>query len=62
MSEIKCPTLILNYLDDPIIPKEVIPYDEVKSNPNIILGTHPNGGHLAAFTGWKPRQVILAFI
>jgi predicted alpha/beta-fold hydrolase len=46
---IEVPTLLLSALDDPIVDKEVIPYFEVKSNPNIILATTKYGGHLGWF-------------
>jgi hypothetical protein len=42
------PLLCIQALDDPIAPKEAIPYEALKSNPNCVLVTTPCGGHL----GW----------
>lgn len=36
--------------------KELIPYDEVRKNDNIILGTHPCAGHGSYYTGLKPKS------
>ena len=58
IGNIKKPTFILSFLDDPIITNKVIPYAECRKNPNVILGTHPSGGHLGSFEGWKPKSVI----
>ena len=35
---------------------DTIPYDEIMKNKNLILATHPSGGHLAFLTGWKTKQ------
>eukprot|EP00195_Chlamydomonas_chlamydogama_P007473 CAMPEP_0202906248 /NCGR_PEP_ID=MMETSP1392-20130828/37919_1 /ASSEMBLY_ACC=CAM_ASM_000868 /TAXON_ID=225041 /ORGANISM="Chlamydomonas chlamydogama, Strain SAG 11-48b" /LENGTH=633 /DNA_ID=CAMNT_0049594653 /DNA_START=364 /DNA_END=2265 /DNA_ORIENTATION=- len=42
------PLLCIQALDDPIAPKEAIPYEALKENPNCILVCTPCGGHL----GW----------
>ena len=42
------PLLCIQALDDPIAPKEAIPYEALKANPNCVLVTTPCGGHL----GW----------
>ena len=62
LGEITIPTFLLSNLDDPLVHKSVIPYDECKANPNIILGTHPCGGHLANLSGWKPHSVFFLYI
>jgi len=36
----------------------VIPYAECLANPNIMLATHPCGGHIGFFTGLIPKQVF----
>jgi predicted alpha/beta-fold hydrolase len=47
---ITTPCLFLTALDDPISNSEVIPYYEIKSNPNAILATTKTGGHLGWFS------------
>lgn len=37
--------------DDPIVPQFLIPYDKLKSNPNIIVGLTKKGAHVEWFTG-----------
>ena len=52
--KIKIPYLILNSLDDPIVPAENIAVSECLSNPNIILALTEFGGHGAWYEGWNP--------
>ena len=66
LNDIKIPMLFINSLDDPvvryiicIVRNEVIPYDECKANPNIILGTFPSSGHIGFFSGLKPKRVLI---
>ncbi|KAG2502252.1 hypothetical protein HYH03_000738 [Edaphochlamys debaryana] len=42
------PTLCIQALDDPIAPKEAIPYSALAANPHAVLVTTLTGGHL----GW----------
>lgn len=44
--KIKVPTLIINALDDPFLPKECYPYEEVQSNEYVTLLTPQYGGHV----------------
>ena len=65
---IDIPTLFLTALDDPIAVAEVIPYFEIKANPNTILATTEKGGHLGWFVAtpgyilphkrWFPKPVM----
>jgi abhydrolase domain-containing protein 2 len=48
---IKQPLLLLNALDDPIVPEFLLPYDAARDNENIILATTKNGGHLGFIEG-----------
>jgi predicted alpha/beta-fold hydrolase len=48
---IDIPLLLISALDGPIAHKELLPFREVKSNPNVILATTKFGGHLAWFKG-----------
>eukprot|EP00268_Persea_americana_P059946 TRINITY_DN741_c1_g1_i6.p1 TRINITY_DN741_c1_g1~~TRINITY_DN741_c1_g1_i6.p1 ORF type:complete len:578 (-),score=85.27 TRINITY_DN741_c1_g1_i6:440-2173(-) len=45
------PLLCISALDDPLCTKEAIPYDECRSNKNVVLATVRHGGHLAFFEG-----------
>jgi len=38
------------------IRSESIPYEDPMANENLILATHPCGGHLSFFTGLLPKQ------
>ncbi|GAN07853.1 AB-hydrolase YheT [Mucor ambiguus] len=49
IEHVKVPLLCLNALDDPIAAAECIPYDEIKTNPNVVLATTDYGGHLGWF-------------
>ncbi|KAI9029738.1 Alpha/Beta hydrolase protein [Phycomyces nitens] len=46
---VRVPLLCINALDDPIALKACIPYDEIKINPNVVLATTENGGHIGWF-------------
>jgi len=48
LPHILIPTLILNSMDDPISPHELIPFNLPTNNENIIVVTTEKGGHL----GW----------
>lgn len=63
---IKTPTLIVNALDDPFLPKECYPYEEANQNENINLMTPKYGGHVGFIqkgkkTYWS-EDVILDFL
>ena len=45
---VSVPLLVIQAADDPIAPKEAIPVDAIRDNPNCILVVTPTGGHL----GW----------
>ena len=45
---VKIPCLVIQAEDDPIAPKQAIPFKALDDNPNCILVTTPTGGHL----GW----------
>ena len=51
LNKINIPTLYLNALDDPCISQDLIPYSEIKKNPNLLLATTKRGGHCSHFTG-----------
>jgi len=54
LENIAIPFLVLQSLDDPIIPKDVIPYRSFLDNPNMILATTHTGGHIAWMEGMDP--------
>jgi len=49
--QVAIPMLCLQALDDPIAPKEAIPYEALRENPNCVLATTPCGGHLGWVSG-----------
>eukprot|EP00798_Chlamydomonas_sp_ICE-L_P012966 gene12966-12786_t len=51
VDKVTIPLLCIQALDDPIAPKEAIPYQEIASNPNVILATTRGGGHLGWVSG-----------
>ena len=51
---IKVPFLTLQTLDDPIVPREAIPYADFAKNPNLLMATTECGGHIAWLEGWNP--------
>jgi predicted alpha/beta-fold hydrolase len=58
LHQITIPVLALSSLDDPVITKDCIPYEEFLHNENLILATTLTGGHLGWFTGFlRPRRV-----
>lgn len=44
--------MLLNSLDDPLVPEFLIPYNAPFENENIILATTKHGGHLGWASGW----------
>ncbi|KAL4433399.1 hypothetical protein ABPG77_010252 [Micractinium sp. CCAP 211/92] len=46
--DVRIPLLIIQAEDDPIAPKEAIPFEAIQANPNCLLVLTPTGGHL----GW----------
>lgn len=60
IKNVRIPLLCFNAIDDPISPSESIPYDEIKINPNVVLATTQQGGHLGWFEGvWSPTRWIV---
>ncbi|RFU26886.1 hypothetical protein B7463_g9444, partial [Scytalidium lignicola] len=59
---VKIPIFILSSLDDPIVPGEILPYEEVKQNPYAVLCTTSMGGHLGWFEingqRWHARPIV----
>lgn len=49
--KVTIPLLCIQALDDPIAPKEAIPYDACQANPNCVLVTTACGGHLGWVSG-----------
>jgi predicted alpha/beta-fold hydrolase len=46
--DVRVPLLIIQAEDDPIAPKEAIPFEAIEANPQCLLVLTPTGGHL----GW----------
>lgn len=45
---VRVPLLIIQAADDPIAPKEAVPFEAIAANPQCLLVMTPTGGHL----GW----------
>ncbi|KAJ1921333.1 hypothetical protein H4219_000649 [Mycoemilia scoparia] len=54
ISKVRVPLLCVNALDDPISPKDCIPYHDIENNPYVVLATTDYGGHLGWFTSGSP--------
>ncbi|KAK6939786.1 Serine aminopeptidase, S33 [Dillenia turbinata] len=48
---VSVPLLCISALDDPVCTREAIPWDECRTNKNVILVTTQHGGHLGYFQG-----------
>jgi predicted alpha/beta-fold hydrolase len=47
LHKIRCPVLVLQSLDDPIINGSACtPYEAIKSNPNLVFAETLTGGHI----------------
>jgi len=56
LPRVSIPTLCLNSLDDPVIPKGIIPHTTTQENPNLIFAITKRGGHvgyLKNFAFWN---------
>ena len=53
MENINVPVLCINSYDDPMTPKDVIAYDEVKINPNLFLIVTDRGSHMSFVSNEK---------
>lgn len=65
---VRVPTFIIHAEDDPIAPKEVLPFEEIKLNPYAVMCSTDMGGHLSWFEWgggrWfvKPVSTALAIL
>jgi predicted alpha/beta-fold hydrolase len=65
LNKIRIPFLTVQALDDPVLPKEAIPYSEFLMNPYLALITTKVGGHVGWTEGivrpktiaWSDRMV-----
>lgn len=57
LAGIRVPTLLMHARDDPFLPAEAIPLEEVARNANLMLSLQEAGGHVGFLAGppWKPR-------
>ncbi|KAJ2901419.1 hypothetical protein GGI21_004696 [Coemansia aciculifera] len=51
VDHISAPYLVINTMDDPVVPPRGLPLDKIKSNPNTAVAMLKHGGHLGFFTG-----------
>ncbi|CAI6094431.1 unnamed protein product [Clonostachys chloroleuca] len=58
---IRIPFLAIHALDDPVAPKEAVPWQEFKQNPNTVLLTTSMGGHISWYESgggrWFPKAI-----
>eukprot|EP00027_Filamoeba_sp_ATCC50430_P008468 CAMPEP_0168560668 /NCGR_PEP_ID=MMETSP0413-20121227/11182_1 /TAXON_ID=136452 /ORGANISM="Filamoeba nolandi, Strain NC-AS-23-1" /LENGTH=197 /DNA_ID=CAMNT_0008591983 /DNA_START=564 /DNA_END=1157 /DNA_ORIENTATION=- len=59
LENIKRPCLLMNALDDPLVPEYFLPYEAAKRNLHIIMVTTPYGGHLGWATLKSPESMQL---
>ncbi|CAD8115992.1 unnamed protein product [Paramecium sonneborni] len=59
IKDVKVPVFIMHAKDDPIVPQFLVPYDQIKQNPNIIVALTNKGAHVEWFTGFKPQRWIM---
>ena len=64
LHNITIPVFCLQALDDPVVTRDVIPYDDIVRNPNMLLAVTRTGGHVGWYTGnrtpqrWYPQPVL----
>ena len=56
MENIDIPVLCINSYDDPMTPKDVIAYDEIKINPNLFLIVTDRGSHMSFISNEKLNE------
>ncbi|KAI7864528.1 Alpha/Beta hydrolase protein [Spinellus fusiger] len=60
IEHVRIPLLCINALDDPISNKACIPYDEIATNPYVILALTEQGGHIGWFEHFfSPKRWIV---
>jgi len=52
LPKISVPIMLLNSLDDPLVPAPLIPYQLPQENSNVLLVTTKTGGHISWVEGW----------
>ena len=50
LDQIKIPTLIINALNDPFLPRSCYPNQLLAHNPNVFLETPAKGGHVGFYS------------
>ncbi|WVO16146.1 hypothetical protein L204_103816 [Cryptococcus depauperatus] len=68
VGRIKRPTLAISALDDPIVPRDSLPYAAIRNSSHMVLAEVPQGGHLGWFDGpflgpdkhrrWHVRPIV----
>ncbi|PON36509.1 Alpha/Beta hydrolase fold containing protein [Parasponia andersonii] len=59
VGNVSVPLLCVSALDDPVCTREAIPWDECRTNKNVVLATLKHGGHLAFFEGITAARLWL---
>jgi uncharacterized protein len=58
MLGVRVPLLAIHALDDPVVCDEVLPYEEIKATPYVVLCTTSLGGHLGWFESGGGRWFV----
>lgn len=56
LASIRCPTLLINAADDPLVPAESLPVEAVSANPFLTTAVPSAGGHVGFLSGWWPGR------
>ncbi|KAJ2255160.1 hypothetical protein GGI13_001755 [Coemansia sp. RSA 455] len=59
VDRIRTPFLVINSMDDPVVPAHGLPVDKIRENPYTAVALVKHGGHLGFFSGVKPRSWYL---
>jgi predicted alpha/beta-fold hydrolase len=58
LASIRIPTLLINALDDPVVPARTLPHQMVPQHPFLTAACTPTGGHVGFLCGPSPFQPV----
>lgn len=56
LKKLEVPCFMVSSKDDPISRSDLIPWNDIRSNSNLIYAYTPKGGHLTFSVGWKRER------
>ena len=56
IEHVRVPTLVIQSMDDPIVPVDCVPLDECQANPHFVTALTRRGSHVCFFTGGGQRR------